>query len=97
MLDIFQILPQQAQLLYGIITQGQFAIDKENQQVTLIKDYFYDKTYIEECLGNIDNYEQEYLTWYRTYHDDPSASMPNDIENFFGDVRKLLQQTIDQL
>ena len=97
MLDIFQILPQQAQLLYGIITQGQFAIDKENQQVTLIKDYFYDKDYMIGVLGDIDNYETQYLEWYRAYYDDPSASMPVDIENFFGDIRKLLEQTIDQL
>jgi hypothetical protein len=97
MLDIFQILPQQAQLLYGIIAQGQFAIDKENHQVTLTKDYFYDKTYIEECLGNISTYEEQYLTWYRSYYDDPSASMPIEIENFFEDIKKLLEQTIDQL
>ena len=97
MLDIFQILPQRAQLLYGIITQGEFAIDKENQQVTLIKDYFYDKDYMIGVLGEIDNYETQYLEWYRSYYDDPSASMPIDIQNFFGDIRKLLQQTIDQL
>ena len=97
MLNIFEILPPQAQLLYGIITQGEFSIDKENHQVNLVKDYFYDKDYIESLLLDIPVYEARYLEWYRSYYDEPTASMPIEIENFFNDIKKLLEQIIEQL
>ena len=97
MIDINTLLPQQVQLLYGLSSLGEFSIDKENKQVTIIKDFFYDKDYIEGLLSNIDLQADQYLEWYRNNYEDPAASMPIEMENFFGDIKKLLQQTIDKL
>jgi hypothetical protein len=92
-----ELLPTDAQLLVGLIEAGGVVIDKNTQTITISAPYNYDLNLIQSYITSLDAYESEYRTAVQTENNDPTASIPDNEQNYINEVRKILTQIINRL
>jgi hypothetical protein len=92
-----ELLPADAQLLFGLLKAGGVVIEKQSETITISNPYIYDINLIQSYIDALNQFETEYLQQVQTENNDPTAQIPDNEQNYINEVRKILNQIITGL